>query len=199
MIIYQSIILRLSCIFYIYSYIFNILHSACTPTMDSVEWTIKNSDYVPQFTESIESQSRMIHSASPKMENSPFISTMSQKYTLHIGLNLGRILYSVQILIVSKLTQKVTTYLMQNWGKTYKFHQVLIIFCTLAGLNKNTLFCYVQILMVLQYILLWFCTPQNNSLLAVSLARCFLGIIIDNQDDLKPILTCHVCWYSCAP
>ena len=47
-------------------------------------------------------------------EKFSFYSATSQKDTLYIGLKLGRILHSVQILIVSKLMQKVSICQMQN-------------------------------------------------------------------------------------
>ena len=49
-----------------------------------------------------------------------FCSAMLQKDTLCIRLNLGKIIHSVQILIVRKSTQKIIICQMQNWGRIYK-------------------------------------------------------------------------------
>jgi hypothetical protein len=66
-----------------------------------------------------------------------FCSATLQNETFHIGINLGRIFDSTRILIVSKSMPKVIIYQIQNWGRMYKSRQILIIFCTLAELNKN--------------------------------------------------------------
>ena len=76
-------------------------------TMDSAEWTIKNSDQILiRFCICWElNQNETFCILQNK--NFSFHSTTLQKDTLHIGLNLGRILHSIQILIVLKSPQKV--------------------------------------------------------------------------------------------
>ena len=97
----------------------------------TTECTIKNSDQIFQLAESVENETFCMS----QNDNFSNYSAMSQKDKLHIGLNLGRILHSVQILIVSKLTQKVIFYQMQNCARMYKSPEILIIFCTIAELN----------------------------------------------------------------
>src|ERR1700678_3406246 len=98
--------------------------------MDSAERTIKNSGHILQFAECDENFS---HSASCKMNNSPFILRPCRR----INYILGQIYVESYILIVSKLMQMVIIYQMQNSGRMYNSHQILIIFCPSAELNKN--------------------------------------------------------------
>src|SRR5271168_1521558 len=101
--------------------------------MDSAERTIKNSGHIlPTFC-SLQNVSRNSHSASYKMNNSPFILRPCRR----INYILGQIYVESYILIVSKSMQMVIIYQTQNSGRMYNSRQILIIFCPSAELNKN--------------------------------------------------------------
>src|ERR1700678_2542672 len=100
-------------------------------TMDSVKRTIKNSGHILQFAECLQNVMRITHSASCKMNNSPFILRPCRR----INYILGQIYVESYILIVSKSMQMVIIYQMQNSSRMYNSRQILIIFCPSAELN----------------------------------------------------------------
>ena len=86
-----------------------------------------------QLQLNFESLTGTSHSASCKMNNSPFILRPCRR----INYILGQIYVESYILIVSKSMQMVIIYQMQNSGRMYNSRQILIIFCPSAELNKN--------------------------------------------------------------
>ena len=79
----------------------------------------------------------MIHSASIsrellESEQNIILFCIGAEWYIIFRVNLGKILYSAQILIVSKSMQNVSFCQMQNWGRIYKSPEILIMFCTSA-------------------------------------------------------------------